>query len=180
MFRQINIMLCFLLFLAFGRATAQDNFIIFSPQYIPAQTNFQISLITSKKFPGAENLNIYISPDLSLNINKAELLVNEEVIPITIKNEFVEKYSQQFKKLSIDLSDSKRFSAGSYFQIVINLKSSQTSLNSLKFFGEFINNQKVLGHLINTNENILSDEEHLFYLSFEYYKPYWTAGKHCL
>ena len=106
-------MLCFLLFLAFGNATAQDNFVIFSPQYIPAQTNFQISLITSKKFTDAEKLNIYISPDLSLHINKAELLVNEEVIRIPLKTEFVEKYSQQFKKLSIHLSDSSRFSTGS-------------------------------------------------------------------
>jgi hypothetical protein len=170
-------MLCLLLFFALDSATAQDNFVIFSPQYIPAQTNFQISLITSKKFADAEKLNIYISPDLSLNISKAELLVNEEVIPISINSEFVEKYSRQFKKLSIDLSDSIRFSSGSYFQIEVSLKSSQISLNSLEFYGEFLNKQKVLGYLINTNENFLSEEEYLYNLSFEYYKPYWTAGK---
>jgi len=165
------------MFIAVDWATAQDNFVIFSPEYIPAQTNFQISLITSKKFQHAQKLNIFISPDLSLNINKAELLVNEEVIRIPIRNEFVEKYSQQFKKISIDLSDSSRISVGSYFQIVIGLNSSQTSSNSLRFYGEFFGEQKVLGYLTNSDEELISDDEHLYNLSFEYYKPYWTAGK---
>jgi len=177
MFRRINIMLCFLLFFALSRAIAQDNFVVFSPDFIPSQTNFQISLITSKKIPNSEKLNIFISPDLSLYINKAELLVNEEVIRIPIRNEFVEKYLQQFKKVSIDLTDSSRFSVGSFFQIVITLNSAQTSSNSLKFFGEFISEQKVLGYLASSDEEQMSDEEHLYNLSFEYYKPYWTAGK---
>lgn len=165
-----------MLLFAFCRTTAQDNFKILYPEYIPLKANFEITLITSKKFSDAQKLNIFISSDLSLIINKVELVINEEIIRIPLRSEFVEKYSEQFKKFSIDLSDSERFSTGVYFQLVISLKSSKPNLNEFKFFGEYLRDDKILGYLQSTNEKIITDEEYLYELSFDYYKPYWTAG----
>ena len=74
MFKQINIMLCFLMFFAFDKVTAQDNFEIFIPDFIQSNSSFEISIITSKTFPEAEKLDIFISPDISLIINKVSHL----------------------------------------------------------------------------------------------------------
>ncbi|MDH3268602.1 MAG: T9SS type A sorting domain-containing protein [Ignavibacteria bacterium] len=176
MFKQINIMLCFLLFFAFDQATAQANFKIFSPNFIPSNGSFEISIITSKKFPEAEKLNIFISPDLSLIINKIILLTNNENLEIPFQSGFLEEYSEQFQKISLDLTDTARFSDGDFFQIIINLKSTSVNSNNLKFFGEFLRGDELLGYLVNSESKINSDTDHIFNLSFNYYQKYSTAG----
>ena len=107
MFKQINIMLCFLLFFVFNQTLAQDNFNIFIPDFIQSNTNFEISIITSNKFPGSKQLDVFISPDISLNINKVELLTQDQKSQIQVRAEFIEEYSSQFNKISIDLTDRK-------------------------------------------------------------------------
>ncbi len=176
MFKQINIMLCFFLFFAFDRATAQDNFKIFTPEFIQSNGSFEISIITSKKIPDADKLNIYFSPDLSLIINKIELLTKDEKEQIPFHNEFVPEYSEQFKKISIDLTDTTRFADGEFFQLIINLKSSQANPNNLKFFGEFFRGDELLGYLVNPDLKIVPNTDHLYYLSFNYFQKYSTAG----
>ena len=176
MFKQINIMLCFLLFFAFDRATAQDNFKIFSPDFIPSNNSFEISIITSKKFPEADKLNIFISPDLSLVINKIILLTNDENLQIPFHTEFMKEYSEPFQKMSLDLTDTSRFSDEEFFQIVISLKSATVNSNNLKFFGEFIRGEEILGYLANSESKINSDTDHIYNLSFNYYQQYSTAG----
>ena len=169
-------MLCFLLFFAFDRATAQDNFKIFVPEFIPSNGSFEISIITSKKFPEADELNIYISPDLSLRINKIELFTEDEKLQIPIHSEFLQDYSEQFQKISIALNDSTRFSDGDFFQLIISLKSTQANPNSLKFFGEFLKGEELLGYLVNSECKKSSETDKLYNLSFNYYQKYSTAG----
>ncbi len=176
MFKQINIMLCFLLFFAFDRATAQDNFKIFVPEFIPSNGSFEISIITSKKFPEADELNIYISPDLSLIIKKIELFTEDEKLQIPIHSEFLQEYSEQFQKISIALNDSTNFSDGEFFQLIISLKSTQANPNSLKFFGEFLKGEELLGYLVNSESKKSSETDKLYNLSFNYYQKYSTAG----
>jgi hypothetical protein len=175
MFKQINIMLCFLLFFAFDKATAQDNFKIFIPEFIKSDASFEISIITSKKNPDADKLNIYFSPDLTLIINKIELLTKDEKAQIPFHNEFVQEYSEQFKKISIDLTDTTRFADGEFFQFVINLKSSQVNPNNLKFLGEFFRKDELLGYLVNPDLKIVPNTDHLYNLLFNYYQKYSTA-----
>ena len=169
-------MLCFLLFFVFGRASAQDNFEIFVPEFIQSNSSFEVSIITSKKIPEADKLNIFISPDLSLIISKIELLTKNENLQIPFHNEFVQESSEQFKKISIDLTDTTRFSDGEFFQLVINLKSTQANPNSLKFFGEFLRGDELLGYLVNSDIKIIPNTNHLYNLSFNYYQKYSTAG----
>jgi hypothetical protein len=169
-------MLCFLLFFAFDRATAQDNFNIFVPEFIQSNGSFEISIITSKKFPEADKLDIYISPDLSLLLNKIELLTADEKLQIPIHSEFLQEYSEQFQKISIGLNDSSRFSDGEFFQLLISLKSTQANPNSLKFFGEFLRGDELLGYLVNSESMNSPETDHLYNLLFNYYQKYSTAG----
>jgi len=169
-------MLCFLLFFAFDRATAQDNFKIFVPDFIQSNGSFEISIITSKKFSEADELNIYISPDLSLIIKKIELFSEDERLQIPIHSEFLQEYSEQFQKISIALNDTTHFSDGDFFQLIISLKSTQANPNSLKYFGEFLKGEELLGYLVNSESKNSSDTDKLYNLSFNYYQKYSTAG----
>ena len=176
MFKRINILLCFLLILAFDRTTAQDNFNIFTPEFIQSNSNFEISIITSKKFPEAEKLDIFISPDISLIINRVELLAQDQKSQISIRSEFIKDYSEQFQKISIDLTDTTLFSDGSYFQLIISLKSTQAASNNLKFFGEFFEEDKLIGYLVNSKLNVVPETNYLYDLSLNYYQKYSIAG----
>jgi hypothetical protein len=164
------------MFFAFDKVTAQDNFEIFIPDFIQPNSSFEISIITSKTFPEAEKLDIFVSPDISLIINKVQVRSQDQKFQIPLQYEFVEEYSEQFQKISIDLNDSTRFSDGEYFQLLITLKSTQANRNSLKFFGEFITGDEILGYLVNSESKINSGTDDLYYLSFNYYQKFSTAG----
>jgi hypothetical protein len=174
MFKLVNILLCFLLFFAF-ETTAQDNFRVFIPEFIPASGNFEISIITSKKYPEADKLDIYFLPDFSLNINKLELWTQDIRLQIPAKTEFIAEYSENYQKFTIDFSDTTLFADEAYFQLVLTLKSTITNSNSLKFYGEFIGEEKILGHLTNSENKISSNITNQFNLSFNYYEKYLTA-----
>ncbi len=98
MLKRIKIILCFLLFFAFDWASAQDNFRVFIPEFIPSSGNFEVSIITSKKYLEADRLNIYFLPDFSLNINKIELWTNDVRLQIPAKTEFITEYSDAVSK----------------------------------------------------------------------------------
>ena len=164
------------MFFAFDITTAQDNFKIFISDFIQPYSSFEISIITSKTFPVAEKLDIFISPDISLIINKVQVNSGYQKFQIPLHYEFVKEYSEQFQKISIDLNDSTRFSDGEFFQLIISLKSMQTKSNSLKFFGEFKSGNEILGYLDNSESKISSGTNHLYNLSFNYYQKFSTAG----
>lgn len=156
-------------------ATAQDNFKVFVPEFIPANGTFQISLITSKKFPEADRLNIYFLPELSLIVTKVELLTNETKLYVPINSELIQDYSASFQKVSIDLNDTIHFSDANYFQLLVTLRSTQSDPNSLKFFGKFFNGAELLGYLKNSDSKILPEKENVYNLSFKYYQKFPTA-----
>lgn len=175
MFKHLNILLSFLLFSAFGLTIAQDNFKVFYPELIPAGANFQISLIPSTQFPVTEKFILYLHPDFTLNISKVEVWTSEKKINIPFRNEYVDKYSEQFQKLQLDLTDTTLFNDEAIFQIVISLKSSYTLKNSLKFFGKLIDRESNEFYLTNSNPEILTNNPYLFNLSFKYYERFPTA-----
>ena len=163
-----------MLFFAF-EATAQDNFKVFVPKFIPSNGSFEVSIITSKKFSEADRLDIYLLPDFSLNINKVELWIHGIRLQIPTKTEFITEYSDNYQKFTIDFSDTTLFADEVYFQLVLSLKSTSTNSNSLKFYGEFIGEEKILGNLANSENKISSNITNQFNLSFNYYEKYLTA-----
>lgn len=175
MFKRINIILCFLLFFSFDWATAQDNFKVFVPEFIPSSGNFEVSIITSKKFPEADRLDIYFLPDFSLIINKIELWTHDVKSQIPAKTEFIPEYSEQYQKVTINFSDTTFFANEAYFQLVLYLKSTGTTSNALKFYGEFSSKDQVLGYLTSSESKIISNITNLYNLSFNYYEKYLTA-----
>jgi hypothetical protein len=174
MFKPLNIILYFwLLFSAFP-IYAQDNFKVFVPEFIPKEGSFEISLTISDNYPEANRLEIYLFPDVSLTINKIELRTEKGKFQIPFHSEFLPEYSEVSQKLSIDLTDTIFFFSEPFFQIIIRLKSERTNSNHLKLYGEFRSDEKILGHLMNSDENFSSDEPNFFDLSFNYFEKYST------
>jgi hypothetical protein len=168
-------MLCFLLFFSFDWATAQDNFKVFAPEFIPSDGSFEVSIITSKIFPEADRLDFYFLSDFSLIVSKVELWTEDVKIQIPVHSEFVREYSKQYQKVSIDFSDTALFSDGSFFQLVIFLKSMNTNSNAIKFFGEFISEGEILEYLTSSDNKIISNDPNLYSLSSNYYEKYLNA-----
>ena len=175
MFKLINIILCFLLFFSIDWATAQDNFKVFVPEFIPSDGSFEVSIITSQKFPEAERLDFFFLPDFSLIINKVEFWTEDVKLKIPVYSEFVQEYSTQYQKVSIDFSDKTLLADGAFFQLVIFFKSVNTNSNTLKFFGEFISEGKILGYLISSDSELISNVLNLYTLSSKYYEICSTA-----
>lgn len=163
-------MLCFLLLFAFKQLTAQDNFNIFYPDYILTNSNFEVSIITSKKFPEAEKLNLYLLPEFSLTIAKIELWTQDKRIQLSTHPTFVEELSKQYQNVSIDLSDTSFFENDRFFQVILFLKSTRVTSNSLQFFGEFRDGEEIIGKLISSDEKITSDNLDQYKLKFNYYE----------
>ena len=174
MFKPLNIILCFsLLFLAFP-IKAQDNFKVFVPEFISKEVNFEISLTISNNYPKAEKLDIYLFPDISLNINKIEVRTEKGKFQIPFYNKFLPEYSEAAQKLSVELADTSIFSSDPFFQIIIRLKSEKINSNHLKLYGEYISGDKILGHLINSDEKLSSHQPNFFDLTFNYFERYNT------
>jgi hypothetical protein len=169
-----------MLFFAINRTAAQDNFKIFIPTFVPSNSSFEISLITSKKFPDADKLDIYLSPDISLNVNKILLLTQNQITQLLYSSETISDFGDQFRKISLNLSDTTKFSDDSFFQIIINLKSNRDKENKLKFFGKFYKGDKLLGYLENSDIKTGPDKDNIYNLTFQYYQKFPIAGNSLL
>jgi len=175
MLKRLNIILCFLLLFLSDWTAAQDNFKVFVPDFIPSNGNFEVSIIASKKFTEADRLNIYFLPDISLIINKIELWTNDSQLQIPAKTEFVAEYSEQYQKVSIDLTDTTFLANKEFFQLILYLKSNSNNRNALKFYGEYVGKEKILGYLTSSESKIISDISNQYILSFNYFEKYLTA-----
>ncbi len=176
MFNRINVILCFLLLLTFETISSQDNFQIFIPKYISTSSGFELSFITSNKFPEADKLNIYFLPEMTLAINKIELWVENEKKQLPMVNEIVPGYAAQFKKTTVDFSDTNIFKGETFFQLVLYLKSGQTNSNSLKFFGAFENKDQLIENLINSDLTTDIGRSDIFNVNINYFEKSSTAG----
>ena len=179
MFKPLNIILYFLLFLLTFPINAQDNFKVFVPEFIPTNGNFEVSLITSNNFPEAEKLDIYLFPDVSLKIIKVDLWTSSGQTQIPFNSEFLPGSSELSQKVTIKLKDSTTFSSWTFFQLVFHLKSDQTNSNNLKFYGEFLENNEIVGRLNNSDDDLISDQPNFYNLTFNYYEKYTTAELSC-
>ena len=177
MFKLLNILLCFLLIFGSDIINGQDNFQIFTPEFVPINENFEISIITSKRFPEAEFLDLFFSTDISLSITGASLLSRNQIVQLPIKNEFSKILNDNATKIKIDLKDTTKLSASDFFQIIISLRSSQVNNNDLRFYGEFKDHNESLGYLLNSELNNTSGEKFIYRLDFDYYQKFPIAGK---
>lgn len=148
----------------------QDNFKIYSPEFVPENTAFEVSIITSNKFPDFKSLNIYFLPDPSLIINNVELWIDSKRKELPISSEFVPEYSELFKKVIVDLLDTSIFKGETFFQIVLFVKPGSAKSNSLQLFGSYIHKDQTIRQLTTSDLDEYSENPGLYNLLFKYYE----------
>ncbi len=180
MFGLLKIFLAFAAVNLLFASDLQNNFKIFSPEFIPSGGRFEISVITSKVFPESDRLDLYLIPDPTLMINKIELWTVEGKSNIQSSARFLENFSVTAQIIQIDLTDSASFTSNSFFQIVVQLTSNPATANKLKIYGEFLETENVVGYLVSSDNNLVTNRSNLYSLSFEYYEKYPVAGNAAL
>ena len=84
----------------------EDSYKISYPSYIALNSSFDISLITTNRFPEADTLEFYILPDEKLTLNNVQLNTTLWISQLNFKAAAVEGYSGRAFKCIVDLADS--------------------------------------------------------------------------
>lgn len=154
---------------------ADENYSLKYSKNIPVNSPFEVSLITSKIFPSADELVINCLPDVKTNLNSVELRSESvyQKIPFTILNNGADLKSSIIK---INFNDSI-FSSSEFFQILFKFKSESTIDAQIKFEGVFYKDNVFLGHLFKPDDN--NEKENEAAVKINFYKPQNVAGN-CL
>jgi hypothetical protein len=177
-----NILFIIIFSIAPCAKNSADRYKIAVPKFIPINSSFDISLITSPKdrsenyIKSADQLELYILPDERLYINKVELHSIYQTAQLSFSQSVLENYIGSVYKTVIDLSDSS-FSPDTYFQILINMRSENTLNAVVKFYGVFKQNGKVLGYLVNNADSFLNFDNRLITTELKFYRPQRSAGR---
>ena len=177
MLKTIGIWLIFFsLTVCYGK-DGTDNYKLVYPDNIPVNSSFNISLITSSIFPSADRLVLYIIPGEKISLQKIELksFYANEVLNFSPSK--LEGYIGHVYKTVINLEDST-LSAGTYFQVLINLRSESTSKSDVKLFGLFKLGDQILGSLKSSESDQL--EDNFITANLNFYQPQKSAGKSLL
>ena len=154
----------------------EDSYKISYPSYIALNSSFDISLITTNRFPEADTLEFYILPDEKLTLNNVQLNTTLWISQLNFKAAAVEGYSGRAFKCIVDLADSA-LAPGSFFQFLLRFKSENTAKSTLKFFGIFKEKGKIIGYINSKTVNDPIRESDYLKVPLEFYKVQRVAGK---
>lgn len=154
----------------------EDSYKISCPSYIPINSSFDISLVTSNRYAKADTLEFYILPDEKLSLNSVELNTTSWKSELNYKAANIEGYSGQGYKCIIDLADSA-LTPGSFFQFLLRFRSENSVKSYVKFFGIFKGKGKILGYINSKVQNRPIRESDYLTAPVEFYKVQRVAGK---
>jgi len=154
----------------------EENCRLLYPKFIPINSSFDIAIIASNNFPLADKLELYILPDEKINLNKVELRSTHKVLELNYSTTVFDGYNGTALKTKIDLTDSTLIT-GTFFQVLINFKSDNTTNSILKFVGIFKSKDLTLGYLKTGIEEERSPENKFLTVNLKFYKPQKIAGR---
>ncbi len=177
MLKTIFIWFSFVFFtVSFGQS-GTENYKLEYPKYIPLNSSFDVSLITSDVFPGADSLILYVMPGPGLTLRRVELKSYSLDTVLTFAGASLNGYNGNAVKTIINFDDST-ISSGSYFQVLLNFNSEFVTSSSFKIYGIFVRGDTVLGSLV--NGNLYDLESNFIPVNLNFYKPQKDAGKSLL
>lgn len=146
---------------------SDENYSLKYSKYIPVNSPFDISLITSKIFPEANRLVITSFCDAKTTLNSVELRSEnvDQKIPFTILNSGTDLISSVIK---INFNDSI-FLSSEFFQILFKFRAESVIEAQIKFEAAFYKDNVLLGYLFKSNDNNEKENEATVKISF--YKP---------
>ncbi len=154
----------------------EDSYKISSPSYIPINSSFDISLVTTNRFTKADTLEFYILPDEKIILNSVELNTTLWKSVLNFKPATIEGYSGSAYKCIIALTDSA-FIPGSFFQFLLRFKNDNSAKCFVKFFGVYKRKGKVLGYINSKIKGTPIRESDYLTIPLEFYNVQKAAGK---
>ncbi len=139
------------------------------PSLIPNNTSFDISLISDNSILEAEALNLYIISKNDIDINSIKILTTKGSFQTSVLNSVIEAISDNVYLAEIKLQR-EELPIQSFFQVLMNYSSGNSENIKIKFYGEFIRDQKVIAVIGNLEENNSKDNNSLI-AEIKTYKP---------
>ncbi len=157
-----------------------DSYKLVYPEFIPVNSSYDVSILTTNPYSDADQLILYIIPPDGISPNSIKLNSVSGILNLDFTPAVLSKFNLSAYKTTIDLSDTT-LSIGTYFQILLNFNSSDRLKSELKLYGIYMNADSVVGYLENDDENgFTKTEGQLSKTSLKYYKPEKSAGKSLL
>ncbi len=154
--------------------TPGENYKLVYPEFIPANSSFDVSIITTNNYTGADRLELFIIPDYKISVNKLELKAPGIARKLNLSLTSLEGYTTQVYKANLSFSDSTIL-PGTYFQLLTNFKSDNAESALIKFIGVFKKGDDVLGYF--NNDKYEDDAPSPVKINVNFYTPQKNAGK---
>ncbi len=158
--------------------THQEYWNIGYPSYIPSNSSFDISIVTSKIFSDAESLEIYFTVDNNIEIKSSELKSGLVKKKISISEEEYPGVYETVFKLVVDLKDTL-IKSGEYFQLLTTFKNENSSKSEIKVAGIFKRGEEILAFCKSDDEEIYQQQNEPYFceINLDFYKPQKYAGR---
>ncbi len=156
--------------LLFGKTADESNYKLVYPKSIPANSNFDISLISSNPFAIADKLEIYFVPSSKINFKNLKLRFVDNDLDINCKQLNIQGISGNVYKANIDLKKNNLVSK-IYFQILFGFKAENTGSADFKFTGIFKSGGKTIGYIQPTDKFEKDDSLKFLSATLNFYKP---------
>jgi hypothetical protein len=176
MFRSFYIFLILGCFSISVCKTPVDNFKLSYPHYIKQGSTFQVSIVTSKNYADADELELLLLPGNSIVINTIEIKTAEAVYYPKVLRGINEGKFENAIKCIINLNDDTFSNPEVFFQILIGITSSNKLNSNLNFIGSYNKGDLALGYLESSGDNVQELEPNLYSVKFNFYAPTAIAG----
>ena len=174
--KTFTILFLFIFVLSVFAQNEEDSYRISCPSYIPVNSTFDISLVTTNRFAKADTLELYILPDEKLSLLDVELNTLLWKSALDYKSAQLERYTGPAYKCIINLSDSA-LTPGSFFQFLFRFQGENATRSFVKFFGIFKGKGKVLGYINSKIKSRPIKESEYLMVPVKFYNVQRVAGK---
>lgn len=139
------------------------------PKQIPLNSTFDISLVSDNSVIEADALNLYMISDNKLDVNSAEVITENDVLPVTILHSALTGEIQNVHLAKIQFK-SNELLHNSFFQLIINFSHFGPDDFKVKFFGEFVRENKVV-YSIGNSDKTSNQKKNDLLAEIKTYKP---------
>ncbi|QQS35002.1 MAG: T9SS type A sorting domain-containing protein [Ignavibacteriales bacterium] len=148
------------------------------PKFIPVNSTFEVSFVTTKAFNNASVLEILIQAGSGTEIKSAELRYSGKKIKLKVLEVENSESLKKNKSIVVDFSDST-LGTNDFFQVLLSFKNENVSADKIGIAGIYKNNNKILGYCTYSEDDLYQESVEPYYteLNLEFYKPQKLAGR---
>lgn len=139
------------------------------PSRVPVNSSFDISLVTDNSLLSANKLNLYLISVNDLSIGTIQIKTEEIALQKSIITSTLPGTNDRVYLLELDLQ-TELYSIQSFFQVLINVNSLSSEFIDVRFYGEFVKDNKVVSKIGSLENSLIEPEKNLIAEIFTY-KP---------